>query len=77
MVNETRSLDSTVTYEPKAALYNTTLLGLQGLGVGACVSALQNALSKHSAGASGFFTRTGGQMGFFGSYYLLREETEQ
>jgi hypothetical protein len=67
MSNNTSSVDTEPTFEPKAALKNASLLGLQGAGVGAFVSALQNALSKHSAGASGFFTRTGGTIGFFGA----------
>lgn len=53
-------------YEPKAALSRATTAGLQAGAVGAFVSAVQNALSSHSAGAAGFLTRTGGSIGTFG-----------
>ena len=42
-------------------------VGLQAAGVGALVSAVQNALGTHSSGAAGFLTRTGGTIGFFGA----------
>lgn len=53
-------------YEPKAPLSRATTAGLQAGAVGAFVSAVQNALSSHSAGAAGFLTRTGGSIGTFG-----------
>lgn len=53
-------------YEPKAPLSCATTTGLQAGAVGAFVSAVQNALASHSAGAAGFLTRTGGTIGTFG-----------
>lgn len=53
-------------YEPKALLSRATTAGLQAGAVGAFVSAVQNALASHSAGAAGFLTRTGGTIGTFG-----------
>ncbi|KAF8846324.1 hypothetical protein BDN67DRAFT_918661 [Paxillus ammoniavirescens] len=52
-------------YEPKAPLASATSTGLQAGAVGAFVSAVQNALASHSAGAAGFLTRTGGTIGTF------------
>jgi hypothetical protein len=56
-----------VTYEPKPTLRYASAVGLQAAGVGALVSAVQNALGSHNRGAAGFFTRTGGTIGFFGA----------
>ena len=53
-------------YEPKPTLQYASAVGLQAAGVGALVSAVQNALGTHNSGAAGFFTRTGGTIGFFG-----------
>lgn len=55
-------------YEPKPTLQYASAVGIQAAGVGALVSAVQNALGSHTAGAAGFLTRTGGTIGFFGSY---------
>ncbi|KAG6381126.1 hypothetical protein JVT61DRAFT_5524 [Boletus reticuloceps] len=52
-------------YEPKAPLSRATTAGLQAGAVGTFVSAVQNALSSHSAGAAGFLTRTGSSIGTF------------
>lgn len=52
-------------YEPKAPLSRATTTALQAGAVGAFVSAVQNALASHSAGAAGFLTRTGGTIGTF------------
>ncbi|PCH33708.1 hypothetical protein WOLCODRAFT_135276 [Wolfiporia cocos MD-104 SS10] len=52
-------------YEPKQALQAASAVGLQAAGVGAFVSAIQNALGSHSSGAAGVLTRTGGTIGFF------------
>ncbi|KAL7285376.1 hypothetical protein ACG7TL_000471 [Trametes sanguinea] len=63
-------------YEPKPTLQYASAVGLQAAGVGALVSAVQNALGKHSSGAAGFFTRTGGTIGFFaamGTTFALTE----
>ncbi|GBE78011.1 hypothetical protein BKA93DRAFT_814267 [Sparassis latifolia] len=54
-------------YEPKPTLQYTSIIGLQAAGVGAFVSAIQNALGTHTRGAAGFFTRSGGTIGIFGA----------
>jgi hypothetical protein len=54
------------TYEPKHSLGYATKVGAQAAGVGAFVSAVQNALARHGQGATGILTRTGGTIGFFG-----------
>jgi len=66
MVTEAPSEHVRDAYEPKAPLSRATTTGLQAGAVGAFVSAVQNALSSHSAGAAGFLTRTGGSIGTFG-----------
>ena len=53
-------------YEDKSVVGNCMNAGIQGALVGAFVSTVQNALGTHSKGASGFITRTGGTIGFFG-----------
>ena len=58
-------------YEPKPSLKYASLVGLQAGAVGVFVSAIQNALASHSSGASGFLTRTGGTIGFFGAQIAL------
>ncbi|KAI9065817.1 hypothetical protein FKP32DRAFT_1590144 [Trametes sanguinea] len=63
-------------YEPKPTLQYASAVGIQAAGVGALVSAVQNALGTHSSGAAGFFTRTGGTIGFFaamGATFALTE----
>ena len=62
------SPSSTETFEPRATLRYTSAVGIQAAGVGALVSAVQNALSSHNHGAFGIFTRTGGTIGFFGAF---------
>jgi len=54
-------------FQPKATLRYASAVGIQAAGVGALVSAVQNALSSHNYGAFGIFTRTGGTIGFFGA----------
>lgn len=54
-------------FTPKNPLNYAVSTGLQAGAVGAFVSAIQNALDKHSRGATGFLTRTGGTIGFFGA----------
>lgn len=70
--NEAESSTSHTTlppvYEPRPSLRYASIVGLQAAGVGAFVSAIQNALGKHNRGAAGFFTRTGGTIGFFGAF---------
>ncbi|KAI0361518.1 hypothetical protein OH77DRAFT_1469239 [Trametes cingulata] len=63
-------------YEPKPTLQYASAVGIQAAGVGALVSAVQNALGTHTSGAAGFFTRTGGTIGFFaamGTTFALTE----
>ncbi|KAG9014700.1 hypothetical protein FRB94_010547 [Tulasnella sp. JGI-2019a] len=52
-------------FVPRRALYDAALVGAQSAAVGVVISAVQNALAKHNAGAAGIFTRTGGTIGFF------------
>ncbi|KAI8990521.1 hypothetical protein BD414DRAFT_413709 [Trametes punicea] len=66
----------TATYDPKPTLRYASAVGLQAAGIGALVSAVQNALGRHSSGAAGFLTRTGGTIGFFaamGATFALTE----
>lgn len=56
-----------LTYDPKPSLRYASAVGLQAGIVGALVSTIQNALGSHSKGASGFLTRSGGTIGFFGA----------
>ncbi|OJT04738.1 hypothetical protein TRAPUB_4532 [Trametes pubescens] len=63
-------------YEPKPSLQYASAVGIQAAGVGALVSAVQNALGTHTSGAAGFLTRTGGTIGFFaamGATFALTE----
>lgn len=57
-----------ITYDPRPSLRYAAAVGLQGAGIGALVSAVQNALGTHNRGAAGFFTRTGGTIGVFGAF---------
>ncbi|OCF32601.1 hypothetical protein I317_00370 [Kwoniella heveanensis CBS 569] len=52
-------------FHPHPSLELATRVTVQSAGVGLLVSAVQNALDKHSAGAMGVVTRTGGTIGFF------------
>lgn len=54
-------------FQPRPALRYASAVGIQAAGIGALVSAVQNALSSHNHGAFGVFTRTGGTIGFFGA----------
>lgn len=54
-------------YEPKPTLKQASRVALQAGAVGLVVSTVQNALGKHSHGAMGVVTRTGGTIGFFGN----------
>ncbi|KAF8898805.1 hypothetical protein BD779DRAFT_1431821 [Infundibulicybe gibba] len=63
-------------FNPKPSLKYASTIGLQAGAVGAFVSTIQNALGKHSNGAMGFVTRTGGTIGFFaamGATFALTE----
>lgn len=55
-------------YEQKPSLKYAATVGLQAAVIGAFVSTIQNALGTHSHGAAGFLTRTGGTIGFFGTF---------
>ncbi|THH00925.1 hypothetical protein EW026_g1667 [Hermanssonia centrifuga] len=63
-------------YDPKPSLRYASAVGLQAAAVGAVVSAIQNALGKHSSGAAGFLTRTGGTIGFFAGMGFAFAATE-
>jgi len=56
-------------FEAKSAVGAAATVGLQAGTVGLAVSAIQNALGKHSYGAMGVLTRTGGTIGYFGAYH--------
>lgn len=58
----------TPSFEPRPTLQYAATVGLQAALVGAFVSSVQNALGSHSKGASGFLSRTGGTIGFFGAF---------
>ncbi len=58
-------------YDPKPSLQYASAVGLQAAGIGALVSAVQNALGSHSSGAAGVFTRSGGTIGFFGVHVVV------
>jgi hypothetical protein len=61
----------TETFRPKVTLRYASAVGIQAAGVGAVVSAVQNALGSHNYGAAGVLTRTGGTIGFFGASFSL------
>ena len=65
---KTATLPTVFIYDPKPSLRYASAVGLQAAVVGTFVSAIQNALGSHSRGAAGFFTRTGGTIGFFGTH---------
>ncbi|KAH9944302.1 uncharacterized protein BXZ73DRAFT_96792 [Epithele typhae] len=65
-----------LSFEPKPAVSYGFAAGVQGAGVGALVSAVQNALGKHSSGAAGFLTRTGGTIAFFAAMGATYATTE-
>ena len=53
-------------FETRPTLQYAATVGMQAALVGAFVSSVQNALGSHSKGATGFLSRTGGTIGFFG-----------
>ncbi|KAF8971378.1 hypothetical protein BDZ97DRAFT_1237459 [Flammula alnicola] len=59
--------DRAPAFEPKSAVEVAAKVGLQAGVVGLVLSSIQNALGKHSHGAMGVLTRTGGTIGFFGA----------
>ena len=58
-------------YEPKPTFKQTFRVSLQAGTVGLVLSTIQNALGKHTHGAMGVLTRTGGTIGFFGNTTFL------
>jgi hypothetical protein len=60
----------TPSFEPRPTFQYAATVGMQAGLVGAFVSSVQNALGSHSKGASGFLSRTGGTIGFFGAFHL-------
>lgn len=62
----------TPAFENKPTVQYAATVGLQAGLVGAFVSAVQNALGTHSKGASGFLSRSGGTIGFFGAHLDTR-----
>lgn len=58
-------------YSPKPSLQYASAVALQAAGIGAFVSAVQNALGSHTRGALGFLTRSGGTIGVFGVSWPL------
>ena len=72
-MSTTSSSTDTSSFESRPTLQYAATVGMQAALVGAFVSSVQNALGSHSKGASGFLSRTGGTIGFFGVFqqYLL------
>jgi hypothetical protein len=68
-MSTTGSSSDTPSFEPRPTLQYTATVGMQAALVGAFVSSVQNALGTHSRGASGFLSRTGGTIGFFGVFW--------
>lgn len=62
---------TTPVFESKPALQQAARSGLAGGAVGLVVSSVQNALGTHTRGAMGVVTRTGGTIGFFGTFESL------
>jgi hypothetical protein len=58
-------------YEQKPTLEKASRVALQAGALGLIVSTVQNALGKHTHGAMGVLTRTGGTIGFFGNTPIL------
>ena len=67
-MSATGSSPDTPSFESRPTLQYAATVGMQAALVGAFVSSVQNALGTHSRGASGFLSRTGGTIGFFGVF---------
>ena len=67
-MSTTGSPPDTPSFEERPTLQYAATVGMQAALVGAFVSSVQNALGTHSRGASGFLSRTGGTIGFFGVF---------
>ena len=67
-MSTTASSTDTPSFEQRPTLQYAATVGMQAALVGAFVSSVQNALGSHSKGASGFLSRTGGTIGFFGKF---------
>lgn len=59
-------------YEQRSPIYSAISAGSTSAGVGLLVSAVQNSLQKHKAGAMGIFTRTGSTIALFSTYTRMR-----
>lgn len=60
------SADHDTVFHAKAPLKEGLQAASIGAGVGLLVSAVQNSIGTHSAGATGVFARTGNTIGIFG-----------
>jgi hypothetical protein len=67
-MSTTGSSPDTPSFETRPTLQYAATVGMQAALVGAFVSSVQNALGTHSKGASGFLSRSGGTIGFFGVF---------
>lgn len=59
-------------FEEKPTIKYATTVALQAGLVGVLASAVQNALGTHNRGAMGILTRSGGTIGFFGAYFVVK-----
>ncbi|KAF8941936.1 hypothetical protein BGZ52_013062, partial [Haplosporangium bisporale] len=59
------SADHDTVFHAKAPLKEGLQAASIGAGVGLLVSAVQNSIGTHSAGATGVFARTGNTIGIF------------
>ena len=57
------NLESPQSYTDKSPIQSAAVVGGQGALVGTFISVLQNALSQHGQGATGFLTRYGNTIG--------------
>lgn len=65
------SADHDTVFHAKAPLKEGLQAASIGAGVGLLVSAVQNSIGTHSAGATGVFARTGNTIGIFGNALSL------
>lgn len=65
------SADHDTVFHAKAPLKEGLQAASIGAGVGLLVSAVQNSVGTHSAGATGVFARTGNTIGIFGNFPSL------
>lgn len=60
--------DVTPVYKERSPITETFNAGAAGAVVGLIVSAVQNSLQRHNAGAMGIFSRTGGTIARLSAY---------